>query len=223
MSEIIGVLLGLVLMLFVYSYLIGDNPLYKIAVHVLVGVSAAYAGIVVIRYVLTPIYNEIQADPSAPNSLVWFIPFFFSLLILLQRLPSVAWLSQFAVAFMVGIGAAVALTGAIGGTLLPQVALVGNDTFFVGQAVVVAILTAVTLLSFQFTQRVRAGSGGEQGFELNPFRESVARLGRVILTITFGFLFAAVLNTSLLILTDRVAYFLEGLGQLVNELGQIIP
>lgn len=222
MSEFIGILMGLVLMLFIYSYLIGDNPLYKIAVHILVGSSAAYAGVVVVNFILKPIYNEMRANPSGPNSLVWMIPFFFSLLILLQRLPSVAWLSQFAVAFMIGIGGAVALTGAVSGTLFPQVVLANNEPLFVGQAVISALLTAVTLLSFQFTQRVRTTASGNQGFEVNQLRNGVTQLGRMILTVTFGFLFAAILTSSLLVLTDRVAYFLEGLGQFVNGLGQLI-
>ena len=106
MIELIGVVIGIVLTLFIFSYLLGDNPLYKIAVHILVGVSAAYAGLVVFQRVLVPIYVEIQTDINDVNSLVWYVPLFISFLLLLQRLPSIAWLSKIAVAFMIGIGAA---------------------------------------------------------------------------------------------------------------------
>lgn len=216
MGGFIGIIIGLLLTLFVYSYLVGDNPLYKISVHILVGVSAAYAGVVIVKYVLAPIASEIQTNPTATNSLIWFIPFFFSLLLLLQRLPSIAWLSQLSVAFMIGIGGAVALTGAIMGTLIPQTLTVGDDTLFRGQSVLVAVLTAVTLLSFQFTRRARADDAGEAINQESRLSRIVQQVARLVLTITFGFLFAAALNSSLLVLTNRVAYFFEGLGQLIQ-------
>lgn len=214
MSSLVGLILGLVLTLFIYSYLLGDNPLYRIAVHILVGVSAAYAAVVVIQRVLLPIYLEIQANSGDVEGLVWYVPLFFSFLLLFQRLPSIAWLSKYTVAFMIGIGAAVSLMGAIQGTLWPQIALQGSTGLFVGQSIVAAILTAVTLLSFQFTQRQHNPREGEMA--VGPFRRLVASMGHVVLTITFGYLFAAVLNTSLLIFSDRVGYFITVLGQLIG-------
>ena len=53
-EQTIGVALGLVLTLMIYSYILGDNPLYRIAVHVLVGVGLGYASIVVFNSVLIP-------------------------------------------------------------------------------------------------------------------------------------------------------------------------
>ena len=35
--QALGVALGFVLTLMIYSYLLGDNPLYRLAVHVMVG------------------------------------------------------------------------------------------------------------------------------------------------------------------------------------------
>lgn len=214
MIDLIGIIIGTVLTLFIFSYLLGDNPLYKIAVHILVGVSAAYAGLVVVRQVLTPIYFEIQANTNDVNGLVWYVPLFFSFLLLLQRLPSIAWLSKITVAFMIGIGAAVSLVGAIAGTLWPQISLQGTDSFFLGQSVVAAVLTAVTLLSFQFTQRQRKNNLDDNSSSASS--QLIATFGRVILTITFGYLFAAVLNTSLLIFTDRLGFFITVLGQIIG-------
>ena len=41
MNESIGLILGFILTLCVYSYVLGDNPLFRVASHLLVGVSAA--------------------------------------------------------------------------------------------------------------------------------------------------------------------------------------
>ncbi|MEM7331152.1 MAG: hypothetical protein AAF490_03600 [Chloroflexota bacterium] len=215
MTELIGLIVGLVLTLFIFSYLIGDNPLYKFAVHILVGVSAAYSGLVIFQQVLVPIFREIQSDSGDLNGLVWYVPLFFSFLLLFQVLPQIAWLSKITVALMIGIGSAVALIGAIRGTLWPQIVISDYETeIFVGQSIVAALLTAVTLLSFQFTQR-------QSKNEATPATPSVARrltsqAGNLILTITFGYLFAATLNTSLLIFSERVGFIISSLGQLIG-------
>ena len=52
MTDLAGLIVGILLTLFIYSYLIGDNPLYRISVHLLVGVSAAYAVVVVVQQLL---------------------------------------------------------------------------------------------------------------------------------------------------------------------------
>ena len=54
MIQTLGVALGLALTLMVYSYLLGDNPLYRLAVHLLVGVGMGYASVVIIFRVLYP-------------------------------------------------------------------------------------------------------------------------------------------------------------------------
>ena len=55
--DTIGIGVGLIATIFVYSYLLGDNLLYRFAVHLLVGVSAGYAAVVVIRELLWPVLN----------------------------------------------------------------------------------------------------------------------------------------------------------------------
>ncbi len=218
MIDVIGLILGLVLTVFIFTYLVGDNPLYRLAVHILVGMSAAYAGIVVIQQVLVPIYREIQANSSDINGLVWYVPLFFSFLLLFQMLPPIAWLSKITVALMIGIGAAVALIGAIRGTLWPQIVGIENSTeIFVGQSIIAAVLTAVTLLSFQFTQRKPQNSTTPAQPSL--LRSGIAQSGKIILTITFGYLFAATLNTSLLLFSDRAGFFISTLGQIFDFLG----
>lgn len=213
MINLIGIVIGAVLTLCIYSYLAGDNPLYKIAVHILVGVSAGYAGVIVVQNVLMPIFREMQSNPNNVNGFVWYVPLFFSFLLLLQRLPSIAWLSKLAVAFMIGIGAAVSLVGAISGTLWPQVTAIGADRYFLGQSIVAALLTAVTLASFQFTHRQRRNQDGPVNNSI--FMRSVRGAGRVVLTITFGYLFAAALNTSLLVFSDRLGFYIDVLRELI--------
>ena len=206
MTETTGLLIGFILTLLIYSYLLGDNPLYRIAAHLLIGVSAAYAAVVVFRQVLFPIYSHISMEPTSPENLIWFIPIFLALLLLLKRLPTISWLGNLSLALMVGVGAAVALTGAILGTLLPQVTAASPmNPIFPGQGIVTAVLTACTLATFQFT-----GKTDSNGTWTQPgWQRTFGILGRIVITITFGALFAGVLNTSLILLSDRLGLFLQ--------------
>lgn len=216
MNELAGLLIGFVLTLFIFSYLLGDNPLYKLAVHILVGMSAAYAAIVVVDQVLLPIYRQLQADTSQAASLRWLVPAIFAVLLILKRLPAIGWLGNSAIALLVGVGAAVALTGAIGGTLIPQIGafgrLSGNGLSGIGQQTAVAFFTAVTLLSFQFI-----GRKNKEGEWSQPvWFKGLTHLGRGVLMITFGALFAGVLNTGIILLSERIAYFLNQFWQLLT-------
>ncbi|MCP5099436.1 MAG: hypothetical protein GY943_28105 [Chloroflexi bacterium] len=210
MTETTGLLIGFILTLLIYSYLLGDNPLYRIAAHLLIGVSAAYAAVVILRQVLFPIYTLISQDPTNLENLIWFVPIFLALLLLLKRLPTISWLGNLSLALMVGVGAAVALTGAISGTLLPQVTVASpaNPIFSgqgSGQGIVTAVLTACTLATFQFTGKTDStGTWAQPGWQ-----RSFGILGRIVITITFGALFAGVLNTSLILLSDRLGLFLQ--------------
>ena len=51
--EFLSAALGLILTLLVFSYLIGDNPLFRIAIYLFIGVSSGYAASVVWHSVLT--------------------------------------------------------------------------------------------------------------------------------------------------------------------------
>jgi hypothetical protein len=203
--DLIGLIIGLVLTLFIYSYILGDNPLYRLAVHILVGVSAAYAAVVVIREVILPVLVRLREEPTNAANL-WLAP----VLVLILLFALKRWTGNGAVAFLIAVGSAVALVGAVQGTLLPQITAVSSNPLFPGQGIVTAVLTVCTLLTFQFTRRINS---------TEPRWQSVlSGIGRAVLMITFGVLYAAVLNTSLLLLADRLNYLLRDIPAQLSEL-----
>lgn len=206
MNEFIGLIVGFVLTLLIFSYLLGDNPLYRLAIHILVGTSAAYTAVIVFQQVILPVYALIQENPNNPDNLLWFVPAFLVLLLFLKRMPAISWFGNNTLAVLVGVGAATALVGVILGTLWPQItAVTPPNTLFPGQGVVVAVLTACTLLAFQFTGRTN-----QNGTWVQPvWRKTLTVTGRILITITFGVLFATVINTSIILLSDRIGYFLN--------------
>lgn len=203
--DLIGFLIGLILTLFIYSYILGDNPLYRLAVHILVGVSAAYAAVVVTRQVILPVVVRLRQEPTNAANL-WLV----LVLILILLFAVKRWTGNGTVAFLIAVGSAVALVGAVQGTLLPQITAAPGNTFFPGQGVVVAVLTICTLLTFQFTRRIN---------QTEPrWQRTLSDLGRAVLMVTFGALFAAALNTSLLLLAERLNYLLRTVPAQLSEL-----
>lgn len=209
LTDLGGILVGLVLTLCVLSYVIKDNPLYRLAVHILVGVSAAYAIILAVRHVFAPVWAALRDDIGG-NGLLWIVPLILALLLLLKALPRTTVLGNGAMAALMGIGAAVAFVGAIAGTLLPQI-LVRHDNPLTG--LLLAVLTISVLAYFIFSGR--AGSGTET--EMPRWYRPVAIAGRVVITMALAGLFSGILNTSLVILTERVGYFINAFGQFLTD------
>jgi hypothetical protein len=200
MNEFTAVLVGFILTLFIYSYLVGDNPLYRLAVHLLVGVSAAYAAVIAVQELFLPLARQLLADPAATDSLLWLVPLVFALLLLLSWLRPVAWLADSSVGALVGAGAAVALVGTTTGTLLPQITAVDDN---LPLAMSIAVLTVLALLYFQFTGK----AGADGTVTVSGGRRIISVGGRLVLTIAFAALFAGLLATSLALLVERVGFF----------------
>ena len=73
--ELISGAIGLILTLLIFSYLIGDNPLFRLATYLFIGVSSGYAAAAIWHYVLIPkLFNPLRSsDPT--QLLLAVIPF----------------------------------------------------------------------------------------------------------------------------------------------------
>jgi len=122
MLEIAGLVAGAVLTLLIFSYLLGDNPLYRLALHLFVGALLGYSFGIVLRDVLRNIVlAQLSTDPLAV-----MVPLVLGILLLFKGFPKQAYVGNLSVAYLVGVGTAVALSGALLGTLVPQVGATGR-------------------------------------------------------------------------------------------------
>jgi hypothetical protein len=218
--DIIGLLVGAVITLMIFSYLLGDNVLYRWALALIVGAAAGYALAVALRYVWS---QWIQpgllggGDPLA--SLRYIIPLILGALLLLKGFPPTRFLGRIAVignislAYLVGVGAAVAVAGALIGTLIPQVLATGDglrlDQGLLGmvQGGVALIGTVVTLL--YFSTRFKESKEGVPAL----LEAGIDRLGRFFIVVALGTAFAGAVTSALTALTLR----LWQLSDLVNQ------
>jgi hypothetical protein len=218
--EVVSALLGFVLTLMVFSYLIRDNPLFRIAIYVFVGVASGYAATVVWHSVLVPRLSQFLTtfDPLR------IIPVVLGLSLFAKFSPRISWMGSFAMAILVGVGAAAAIGGALLGTLLPQAnatidqldvlsaggGLQMASRFFEG--VIILAGTVFTLASFHFSAARRAdGTPGRI-----QILEGVAWVGRIFIAITLGVLFAGVYMSALTALIERLTFVLDFLRQLLG-------
>jgi hypothetical protein len=216
-TEAISALLGLTLTLLVFSYLIGDNPLFRLALYLFIGVASGYAAVVVWHSVLMPrlFVPLLAADPN--QLLPVIVPLGLCVSLLAKLSPRLSWLGSFAMALLVGVGAATALAGAVIGTLIPQ-SRAAMDAFagltferFIQGAFMLAG-TALTLAYFQFSA-TRAADGTVRR---NLILEWAARFGRVFIAITLGVLFAGVYIAALTALIERLSALINSVKSLIG-------
>jgi hypothetical protein len=214
--------------LLIFSYLIGDNPLFRIAVYIFVGVSSGYIASVAWWQVLWPQlgYPLIFGDISMAEKGLLLVPLLGAVLIFMKVSPRLAGMGRVAMAFLVGVGAAVTIAGALGGTLLPQVlgtidafdmnaASARNIGFIeaVSSGAVILAGTIFTLIYFHFGARPKAdGSMHRLGLI-----EVMAWAGRIFIGITLGAIFAGVYAAALTALIERIASLINFITDLIRN------
>ncbi|MEP7134948.1 MAG: hypothetical protein ABI904_08450 [Chloroflexota bacterium] len=215
--ELISGAIGLLLTLMIFSYLIGDNFLFRSAVYIFIGVSSGYAAVVVWHSVLMPKLFQPLASAD-PNQLMFLvIPLILSVSLLAKLSPRISWIGSFAMALLVGVGAATALSGAVIGTLIPQSraamnAFTGRTFFDLIEGAVMLAGTVLTLIYFQFSAK-RAPDGS---VKRNVIVEALAWGGRVFIAITFGALFAGVYMAALTAMLERLSSIIHFVKSLLG-------
>jgi hypothetical protein len=222
--ELISALVGFILTLMVFSYLIGDNPLFRIAVYLFIGVASGYAATVVVYYVLLPRLSFFQTNDLNRLILTTVIPLLLGVTLLAKLSPRISWIGNFAMAVLVGVGAAVAIGGALLGTVMPQVgaAIGAFDVSSAGgglaaaskllQGVVMLAGTVFTLASFHFS----AGRAADGTPKRNSLIEGIAWVGRIFIAITLGVLFAGVYVSALTAMIERWGSVINFIRQLIG-------
>ena len=211
-ADQIGVIVGAVFTLLILSYLLGDNFLYRFATHILVGAGAGYIFAVVIvnvwlPYLYEPIKNVIlhQQEVAPEKVFVAAVGLFFGFLLLFKLRPRWAFVGNASVGYLIGVGAAVALGGALFGTLAPQIEATANasvtSTTDSVLTVIILVGTLFTLASFGFYRAARGG-----------ILSGVNAIGRFFLSIALGATFALVYVASVSLLIDRTQAVVDAIN-----------
>ncbi|PKO18850.1 hypothetical protein CVU37_05620 [candidate division BRC1 bacterium HGW-BRC1-1] len=129
--DLAGVWLTVIFTLAIYSFLYRDNPFYKAAEHLYVGVAAGYTFYLAFRNTIFPNLvqhlftgvHKINAGDGAGWQMQWrWGALVLGLLVLARLIPKVSWISRWPMALVVGAFAGLNLLGYAEANLADQIA-----------------------------------------------------------------------------------------------------
>ncbi len=225
-AQPLGAFIGFILTLMVISYVVGDNFLFRLAVHIFIGVAAGYATVVVIYNVIWYQLIVPLIPPSSGQMSVIIPALLFGVWLLTKVSPRLSHLGNPMMAFLVGVGAAVAIGGAITGTIFPQVQASvntlnidasqqtpGSLVRWLFNGIIILAGTVCTLVYFNFGTRPNV----PQSTDRLPLIQMARQAGLVFITITFGVLFAGVYAATLAAFVERVFFAWNFIWDLINR------
>ncbi len=225
MADILGLWVAAILTLVVFSYLLADNPLYRLAEHLFVGTALGYATLIAYHQVLEPkLFAPLLADPMGN---LWLLPpLLLGLLLLFKLSPSLSWLGNSTIGYLLGVGVALAIGGALVGSILPQARAtmlpLYIPTNFGGEGrelkelldnLIIIVGTIGALFYFHFTARPRQG-------RLAKLWQGVVTLlgsiGRWTIMITLGAIFGNTIMARVSLLIGRFEFLLRDWLQVIR-------
>jgi hypothetical protein len=218
-SDLVTGSVSFLLTLMILSYLIEDNPAFRVAIYLFVGVSVGYIAAVTWWQILYPRVFMPLVSGGFAGSVIALVALILGVLLLMKLSPRTAALGNPSIAFLVGVSAAVAVGGAVMGTIIPQTQAsinvfglsgAGNywlERFFFGTIMLLG--TVATLVYFHF---------GAKATPDGPQRSRpvvvLAWVGQIFIAITLGVLFAGVFTAAMAALIERLNFLWTFLAKL---------
>ncbi|MFN3929919.1 MAG: hypothetical protein ACK4OK_09840 [Thermoflexus sp.] len=200
--ESMGMMVALLLTLMIFSYLIDDTAVYRLAASLLVGLSVGYFMAVMLWNVLIPQWRELATTTDPLRRNVLFAEVGLGALILAKGVPRLGFLGDLGLAVALGIGLGTAGAGAVVGTLGPQIAAGAGRGITLG-----LVATLLALLAAQFYRPPI------QARILSTVWTGLQALGRAVWAFALGALFGGALITGISLLIGRAEFLIQALGQ----------
>ena len=228
MSEILGLIIGTVITLMIFSYLLGDNGLYRWALALLVGSAVGYATGIAVDFVWQQWITPALSNSESAINLTYTVPLILGALLLLKGFPPVRFLGKISVlgnaplGYLVGVGAGVAVSGVLTGTLIPQVLATGQGVRLDAgilellQGVIVLIGTLSVLLLFA----ARPNTQSLEREKSSLSQRSIRRLGGFFLVVGLGAAFAGAITSALTAMVIRLSQINDLANWLMSSVGR---
>ncbi len=207
-TMLIGTWLAGFLTLAIFSFLYKDNPIYKLAEHIYVGVSAGYWLIYVAFFDVYPMLIQGFQSETGLEKWILLVPGALGLIMLSRWFPRTAWLSRWPIAFTVGIGAGLGITANIQGYVMPQLQatllpVTGWNIVSLNN-VILTVGVITTILYFYFSKPHKGALGW------------AARVGIVFIMVSFGASFGYTLMARISLLIGRLYFVLSDLLHIIE-------
>ena len=202
-SERIGVWIAAALTLFIFSFLYKDNPFYKFAEHLFVGVSAGYIVVQQFWQVLVPNLFLPMADPDTDHRWTYFLGALLCVLLFTRLFPKISWLSRYTIAAIIGTYAGLKVTGFADAEVVEQVRATMVPLWSAGDPAgsinnIILVVGVITTLVFFFFSKEHKGAIG-----------ATAKLGIWYLMISFGAAYGFTVMSRISLLIGRFQFLLD--------------
>jgi len=228
MPEILGLIIGTIITLMIFSYLLGDNVLYRWALALLVGSAVGYATGIAVDFVWQQWITPALSNTDPATNLTYAAPLLMGSLLLLKGFPPVRFLGKISVlgniplGYLVGVGAGVAISGALTGSLIPQVLATGQGIRLDAgilellQGVVVLISTLSVLLLFAARPKTQPLERETPSLS----QRSIRQLGGFFLVVGLGAAFAGAITSALTAMVIRLSQINDLADWLMSSVGR---
>ncbi len=211
-----------------FSFLYKDNPLYKLAEAVFIGVSAGYAMVIgfwseLVQNLLGRLVPDLMRASLLPgikeDPNPWYIvPLILGIMMLWRLSPVGGWIARWPLAFFIGATAGFRLLShleadfahMIGSTILPLIVIGADRTFDLWASVkhviiVFGVLTCLIYFSFSIEHKGAVGV--------------LAKLGIWVLMIAFGASFGYTVMGRVALLAARLEFLFDDWLWIIDPLG----
>ncbi len=213
-------LVSFVLTLLVFSYLTGENPFFRFVSGLLIGVSAGYFAVIIVYQVIL----MRLVVPLLQGSLVIGIPLILSGMLLMKLSPRLSPIGNLPMAILVGAGAAIAIGGAVLGTLFGQIrgalsyfdssnSFGGQNAAMITEGIFFLAGTLASFSYFSFRAKEKKWTGPKRPLISRIF----AFIGQVFIAITLGSIFAGVMTAAITALVERTDYLISFITSLAGS------
>jgi hypothetical protein len=198
-----GLIVGAGVTLAIYSFLYGDNPVFKLVEHAYVGVVAAYEFAQVwYQNILSDIIHPLAGNSDNPEP-IWsiIVPTVLGSFLLTRLVGKAVWLSRLAFGLIVGLGAGLLIPRRISAYLIqqiePTVGSIFTSTGFDPNAAFVLIGVVSVLVYFSFSLEHKGVVG------------VVSRVGIWFLMVSFGASFGYTVMARLSLLIGQLTFLMQ--------------
>ncbi|OGL45274.1 MAG: hypothetical protein A2161_01480, partial [Candidatus Schekmanbacteria bacterium RBG_13_48_7] len=188
----------------IWSFLYKDNPLYKFAEYLVVGVSAGYYTVIFYNNYIEPNLVAPLSDSSVflSDKLLLMIPLLLGVLLWTRIFPKYAWLSRYSLAVYLGAAAGLAIPREMDTVILTQLSstMVIPDSLNIESifsTVVIIVGVFCTLIYFFFSKPHKGVLG------------KAARVGIIFIMISFGATFGYTVMGRVSLLIGRVTFLVK--------------
>jgi hypothetical protein len=208
-------LVGGLVTLAIFSFLYKDNPLYKLAEHVAVGVSV---GFLVVNYYYTVFMPKVWDNVTHNGQFDYLIPLVLGMLLYSRFVPKWGWVSRLSLAFLLGATSGMSIPPSlesrvlkqIEGTMASLVVSVPGDAWGTVLQTLVSIFlvggTIACLVFFLFSVEHKGAVG------------RLAYFGRLCIMAGFGASFGYTVMARVSLLIGRIEFLTQDCWKAIGQL-----